>query len=100
MGVSRHDNILLLLRALNHYADKTAQGILSVLDFSQEPETRIGGDLVIAGTASVQFSTKRTDELAQSALVGGVDIFIVFLDDKLRARWRVRSDREWTRCIN
>lgn len=93
MGVTRHQDVLLRVGTFNHDVEHSFKTRLNVIDLVEQPEAHVGSDLVISGTASVQLSAQRTNELSEPALVCCVDVLVILRWDELEAR-------EPTRCRN
>lgn len=83
MGVSRHEIVPFVIGALDKDADEPTDTLIDGFDFSQEPETKVGRDLIVARASSVKLSAQRANNLAQAALVRSVDVLVVRLDSKL-----------------
>lgn len=84
MGVPREDVVLLVVRALDEDADERLEVVLRGLDLVKQPEADVSRDLVVARAARVQLAAERANELAEAALVGGVDVLVVLLGRELR----------------
>ena len=83
VGVARENNVFFLVRTLDHYSDQVLQARFNFLDLTKQPKAHVCRDLVIARAASVKFTTERADDLAQSAFISGVNVFVVLLDLEL-----------------
>ncbi len=82
MGVARHESIDLFPATRDHDLDQVLEVALDGLDLVHEPETHVGGDLVVPGPARVQLATDAADELGEASLVGGVNVLVVRVDFK------------------
>ena len=79
----RHQHPHLRLRPRDRGLDQVGQvGARHVCQVRVQPEAGVGGDLVVARAACVQFAADRAHQLRQPPLVGGVDVFVPGLDDK------------------
>lgn len=83
VSVARHEDVFLLVRAFYHHADEVLQTFFDGANLSEEPQAHVRGDLVVARTAGVELSAKRTDKLGESPFVRSVDVLIVGLDLEL-----------------
>lgn len=83
MGVTGHQVLLLIISTLDHNAKKSFETLLNVIDVIQKPETHVSRNLVVPRTASVQLSGQRANNLGKPALIGCVNILVIFLGDEL-----------------
>ena len=90
MGEPRHQDVHLRLRAVRGRGDELLQRRPHQAQLAVEPEAGVGGDLVVAAAPRVQLAARGADDLAQAALVGGVDVLVPGLDHK-RARAPLRG---------
>lgn len=79
VSIARQENILLLVSAFDHNADKPFKSRFNRLGLFKKPQAHVRRHLVISRSARVKFSSERPDYFAEAALVGGMDIFIVGL---------------------
>ena len=77
MRVTRHECVDLLPTTGDHDLDEFLEVAFDGLDLVHEPETHIGGDLIVPGPARVQLSTDTANEFGETSLVGGVDVFVI-----------------------
>lgn len=83
MGVSWQEDKLFLVSSFDHHADEPFQAFLNLFDFIEKPQPHVCRDLIIARSSRMEFSSKRTDELAQSTFVRCMNILIIGLNRKL-----------------
>mmetsp|Transcript_26749 Transcript_26749/g.74969 ORF Transcript_26749/g.74969 Transcript_26749/m.74969 type:complete len:258 (-) Transcript_26749:62-835(-) len=76
MRVAGHENVDVLLCVLGTRLQQHRHVLHNFTLGLDQPKARIGGNLVIAGSAGVELSADGSDDLGQSTFVGGVDILI------------------------
>jgi hypothetical protein len=86
VGVSWHDVVRLLVRALDDHTDKIFQPGLDIADIVKEPDTHVGSHLIIPRPTSMELATEWADQLTEPTLIGGVDVLIIGLNFKLRSK--------------
>ena len=84
MGVPWEDKVLFVVCAFDEDAYERLEVVLHGGYLVEEPEADVGRDLVVARAARVQLAAERANELAEAALVRGVDVLVVFLRRELR----------------
>ncbi|KAH3662537.1 hypothetical protein OGAPHI_005789 [Ogataea philodendri] len=83
MSVSRHQHVDLLLCAGGHDLDQRLEQLEQLLELLSDENPHICGHLVVSGPAGVDFASNvLADDLAESSLVGGVNILVTGLLDK------------------
>jgi hypothetical protein len=85
VGVSWHDVVRLLVRALDNHTDEIFQPGLDVVDIVKEPDTHVGSHLIIPRPASMELAAEWADQLTEPTLIGSVDVLVIGLDFKLRS---------------
>lgn len=82
VGLTRHDVVDLGLGALRDDAQEALEEGLELVELVAQPQAHVGGDLLVAAAAGVQLAGDvLADDLAQAALVGGVDVLVGAGDD-------------------
>lgn len=83
MGIPGHDVVDLTLRARDRHAHQVRQAIVQLAQLVAQPQTHIRCDLLVARAAGVQLPADLlADDLAEPALVGGVDVLVVLFGDE------------------
>ena len=83
MGVSRHENINVLVGKFSPGLEEGGHVLEDVALGLDGPKTSVSGHLIVAAAAGVELATDRTDDLGQTTLVGSVNVLIAGLLDKL-----------------
>lgn len=82
VGVAGHDVVDLGLCALRDDAQEALEEGLELVELVAQPQSHVGGDLLVAAAAGVQLPRDvLADDLAPAALVGGVDVLVGAGDD-------------------
>ena len=79
---ARHDDVDFALGAFDRDGDELAEVSAEEDELVPEPHAGVGGDLVVSGSAGVELTGDGADELAEPALVGGVDVLVAGDDDE------------------
>lgn len=80
VGIARHDVINFLLGTSNRDLDQITEEAVQTAQLVAQPQAHVGSDLLVARAAGVQFAADLlANDLAQTALVGGVDVLVVGL---------------------
>lgn len=93
MCVPRHEVVPLLVSALDHDPDERDQACFYLADLFDQPEAHVRRDLIVPRPAGVQFPSQRPNQLAQAALVGGVNVLVIRLNLKLLVDQQIRRSR-------
>jgi hypothetical protein len=84
MCVSRHQNGQCLLCALSADGEELLEGCSDVGQLLAGPQAHVDADLLVAGAARVKLAGGGTNQLAQPALIGRVDVLVrLGVDDEL-----------------
>ncbi len=82
MGVAGHQQPKIDFGALDESALQIAQDAFQDRQVVEHPQSKIGGNLIVAAAPGVQFAADRPYQFFQAALHSGVNVFIFFLEDK------------------
>lgn len=84
MGVAGQKIFSFPIRTLDDHSKKGPETCLYICYLIKQPETHVGGNLVISRTASMEFSASgRADQLAEPPFVGCVDVLVIGLNGEL-----------------
>ena len=94
VGVCGEEGVVLLVGSRDDAVEEVLQVADEDVGLVQEPQSKVGRDLVVSGSTGVQLASNvLADELGKSSLVGGVDVLVIGSGDKLSPETR-QSGRE------
>lgn len=77
MGIPRQQDIAFLVCTFDHDAHEPFEARLHVCHLVQQPQAHVRRHLIVPRSPCVQLTPKRSDQLAQPAFIGSMDIFVI-----------------------
>ena len=77
MGIPRQQNVPFLVCALDHDTHQPLETALHVRHLVQQPQPHIRRHLIVPRSPGMELTPKRPNQLAQSAFVGGMNVFVI-----------------------
>jgi hypothetical protein len=79
VGVTRHEDLAVRLDPVEERRDKVPNRGIEGSEPAFQPQTDIGGDLVVAGAGGVELAAGPADEIGEACLDRHVNIFLRFV---------------------